>query len=145
MLDEYESILNAIDHAGSIFCGPYTPVALGDYWAGPNHVLPTAGAARFSSPLNVMDFMKFSSVLNYDKASLIKASKNLGLDFHKMKKRVSENESELIEQIKNNQKDQLAAGHHGVPLSVYKNSYFFGQDRFDDLVNELKKDGLNYP
>ncbi len=76
---------------------------------------------------------------------LIKASKNLGLDFHAMKKRVSENESELIEQIKNNQKDQLAAGHHGVPLSVYKNSYFFGQDRFDDLVNELKKDGLNYP
>ena len=57
----------------------------------------------------------------------------------------SENESELIEQIKNNQKDQLAAGHHGVPLSVYKNSYFFGQDRFDDLINELKKDGLNYP
>ena len=47
--------------------------------------------------------------------------------------------------IKNNQKDQLEAGHHGVPLSVYKNSYFFGQDRFNDLVNELKKDGLNYP
>ena len=76
---------------------------------------------------------------------MIKASKNLGLDFHEIKKRVSENESELIEQIKNNQKDQLAAGHHGVPLSVYKNSYFFGQDRFDDLINELKKDGLNYP
>ena len=75
----------------------------------------------------------------------IKASKNLGLDFHEMKKKVSENESDLIEQIKNNQKDQLEAGHHGVPLSVYKNSYFFGQDRFDDLVNELKKDGLNYP
>ena len=60
-------------------------------------------------------------------------------------KKVSENESDLIEQIKNNQKDQLEAGHHGVPLSVYKNSYFFGQDRFDDLVNELKKDVLNYP
>ena len=60
-------------------------------------------------------------------------------------KKFTENESELIEQIKNNQKDQLAAGHHGVPLSVYKNSYFFGQDRFDDLINELKKDGLNYP
>ena len=77
LLDDYESVLNSIDHAGSIFCGPYTQVALGDYWAGPNHVLPTAGAARFSSPLNVMDFMKFSAVLSYDKASLEVASKSI--------------------------------------------------------------------
>jgi 2-hydroxychromene-2-carboxylate isomerase len=88
----------------------------------------------------------WSGFKNWNKdEELIKASKNLGLDFHEMKKKVSENESDLIEQIKNNQKDQLEAGHHGVPLSVYKNSYFFGQDRFNDLVNELKKDGLNYP
>ena len=77
LLDDYQSILNSINHAGSIFCGPYTPVALGDYWAGPNHVLPTAGAARFSSPLNVMDFMKFSAVLAYDKDSLNKVSKSI--------------------------------------------------------------------
>ena len=44
--------------------------------------------------------------------------------------------------IKINQKEQLEAGHHGVPLSVYKDKFFFGQDRFDDLVNELKKDGI---
>ena len=73
---------------------------------------------------------------------LIRVSTNLGLDFHEMKKRISENENELIEQIKNNQKDQLEAGHHGVPLSVYKDKFFFGQDRFDDLIEELKKDGL---
>ena len=76
---------------------------------------------------------------------LIKASANIGLDFYEMKKRVSENESKLVEEIKNNQKDQLEVGHHGVPLSVYKNNYFFGQDKFDDLVEELKKDGLSYP
>ena len=75
---------------------------------------------------------------------LIKASSNIGLDFYEMKKRVSGNESKLVEEIKNNQKDQLEVGHHGVPLSVYKNNYFFGQDKFDDLVEELKKDGLSY-
>ena len=75
---------------------------------------------------------------------LIKASSNIGLDFYEMKKKVSGNESKLVEEIKNNQKDQLEVGHHGVPLSVYKNNYFFGQDKFDDLVEELKKDGLSY-
>ena len=54
-----------IKHAGSIFCGPFSPVTLGDYYAGPNHVLPTARSARFASPLGVMDFMKYSSYLEY--------------------------------------------------------------------------------
>jgi len=76
---------------------------------------------------------------------LVEAASNIGLDFHEIKKRAAENENQIIEEIKANQKDQLNAGHHGVPLSVYKNNYFFGQDRFNDLVEELKKDGLNYP
>ncbi|MGA0241642.1 MAG: histidinol dehydrogenase [Candidatus Marinamargulisbacteria bacterium] len=62
-----------IRHAGSIFCGPYTPVTLGDYYAGPNHVLPTARSARFASPLGVMDFMKYSSYLSYSKDALMAA------------------------------------------------------------------------
>ncbi len=63
LVDEYEPLLDQITHAGSIFCGPYTPVTLGDYYAGPNHVLPTSGTARFASPLGVMDFLKYSSHL----------------------------------------------------------------------------------
>ncbi len=53
-----------IRHAGAIFMGRYTPEALGDYCAGPNHVLPTSGTARFSSPLGVYDFQKRSSLIN---------------------------------------------------------------------------------
>jgi 2-hydroxychromene-2-carboxylate isomerase len=75
----------------------------------------------------------------------VEAASNVGLDFHEIKKRAVKNENQIIEEIKANQKDQLNAGHHGVPLSVYKNNYFFGQDRFNDLVEELKKDGLNHP
>jgi histidinol dehydrogenase len=73
IVDNYEPLLKDIKHAGSIFCGPYTPVALGDYYAGPNHVLPTSGAARFASPLGVMDFMKYSSYMSYTKDALKKA------------------------------------------------------------------------
>ena len=68
--DNAPSIQPKIKHAGAIFCGPYTPVALGDYIAGPNHVLPTARAARFSSALSVFDFVKFSSILTASKESL---------------------------------------------------------------------------
>ena len=68
--DNAESIRAKIKHAGAIFCGPYTPVALGDYIAGPNHVLPTARSARFSSALSVFDFVKFSSILTASKDSL---------------------------------------------------------------------------
>ena len=55
--------MSAVRHAGAIFLGRYTPEALGDYCAGPNHVLPTSGTARFSSPLGVYDFQKRSSVI----------------------------------------------------------------------------------
>ena len=57
--------LNDIKHAGAIFLGRYSSEPIGDYFAGPNHVLPTNGTARFSSPLNVDDFMKKSSVISY--------------------------------------------------------------------------------
>ncbi|MCA0984627.1 histidinol dehydrogenase [Halobacillus yeomjeoni] len=57
--------LGRIKHAGAIFLGPYSSEPVGDYFAGPNHVLPTNGTARFSSPLNVDDFVKKSSVISY--------------------------------------------------------------------------------
>ncbi|TSB48290.1 histidinol dehydrogenase [Alkalicoccobacillus porphyridii] len=63
--------LGKIRHAGAIFLGPYTTEPVGDYFAGPNHVLPTEGTARFSSPLTVDDFVKKSSVLSYSKEALI--------------------------------------------------------------------------
>jgi len=53
----------AIDHAGSIFLGPWSTEALGDYVAGPNHTLPTSGSSRFSSPLGVTDFVKFTNII----------------------------------------------------------------------------------
>ena len=62
-VDDAEQWLPKIRHAGAIFMGRYTPEALGDYCAGPNHVLPTSGTARFSSPLGVYDFQKRSSLI----------------------------------------------------------------------------------
>ncbi len=69
-VDDPFALLPRIKNAGSIFLGRSTPEALGDYFAGPNHTLPTSGTARFSSPLGVDDFMKRSSFLYYDRAAL---------------------------------------------------------------------------
>ncbi|KIL23947.1 Histidinol dehydrogenase [Bacillus pumilus] len=60
-----ESFLGQIKHAGAIFLGRYSPEPVGDYFAGPNHVLPTNGTARFSSPLGVTDFQKKTSIISY--------------------------------------------------------------------------------
>ena len=65
-----EPLFDAVRHAGSVFLGRYTPEAAGDYVAGPNHVLPTGRRARFSSGLSVLDFMKRTSFIALDKASL---------------------------------------------------------------------------
>ncbi|HEY5497387.1 MAG TPA: histidinol dehydrogenase, partial [Syntrophales bacterium] len=65
MVENPEELLSEITHAGAIFLGQYTPEALGDYMAGPNHILPTGGTARFSSPLGVYDFVKRTSVLSF--------------------------------------------------------------------------------
>ena len=67
-----ESILDDIKHAGAIFMGKYSSEALGDYCAGPNHVLPTSSTARFSSPLGVYDFQKRSSIIMASKEGAIK-------------------------------------------------------------------------
>ena len=63
-------LLKKIKHAGAIFLGEYTPVALGDYVAGPSHVLPTGGTARHSSGLNLRSFVKSSHVIEYSKKAL---------------------------------------------------------------------------
>ncbi|HSH68420.1 MAG TPA: histidinol dehydrogenase, partial [Deferrisomatales bacterium] len=65
-------VLGQIRHAGAIFLGHHTPEALGDYAAGPNHVLPTAGTARFFSPLGVEDFIKRSSLVSFTSPALEK-------------------------------------------------------------------------
>jgi histidinol dehydrogenase len=65
MLDDAERWLEHITCAGAIFLGHHSPAAIGDYFAGPNHVLPTGGTARFSSPLSVDDFLKKSSLIHY--------------------------------------------------------------------------------
>lgn len=69
-VDDPFALLPRIKNAGSVFLGRFTPEALGDYFAGPNHTLPTSGTARFSSPLGMDDFMKRSSFLCYDQAAL---------------------------------------------------------------------------
>ena len=71
------ALLEKITNAGAVFMGPYSPVAVGDYIAGPNHVLPTDGTARFSSPLGVWDFVKYQSVIGYTKPALSKVRKDI--------------------------------------------------------------------
>jgi len=67
-------LLSEVKHAGSVFLGAFTPEALGDYVAGPNHTLPTTGSARFSSPLGTYDFQKRINYLSYTEAALIKVA-----------------------------------------------------------------------
>lgn len=64
-------LLGHIENAGAIFLGPYSSEPVGDYFAGPNHIIPTNGTARFSSPVNVDDFMKKSSLIYYSKEALM--------------------------------------------------------------------------
>lgn len=69
--------IGKIDNAGSVFLGNYSPEPLGDYYAGPNHVLPTSGTARFFSPLSVDSFIKKSSFIYYTKSALKSAQKDI--------------------------------------------------------------------
>lgn len=75
--------LDRIKHAGSIFMGKFTPEALGDYFAGPNHTLPTSGSARFSSPLSVDDFVKKSQIIYYTEDALKKVADKVSYFAHK--------------------------------------------------------------
>ena len=84
-----EALLPKIRHAGAIFMGRHTAEVLGDYCAGPNHVLPTSGTARFSSPLGVYDFQKRSSLIMFSPEGASKMGKvasvlarGEGLDAH---------------------------------------------------------------
>ncbi len=72
-------ILPKIQNAGAIFLGEYSSEPLGDYFAGPNHVLPTNGTAKFFSPLGVDDFIKKSSVISYSKEALREVHKDIEL------------------------------------------------------------------
>lgn len=71
------SVLSYVKNAGAVFLGSYSSEPLGDYYAGPNHVLPTSGTARFFSPLNVGDFVKKSSVISYTERALEKAKDDI--------------------------------------------------------------------
>jgi histidinol dehydrogenase len=88
-LDEADALAAQVRHAGAIFLGRWTPEAIGDYIAGPNHVLPTARSARFASGLGVLDFLKRTSLVRCDEASLsalapaaIRLAEAEGLDAH---------------------------------------------------------------
>ncbi len=82
-------LLGRVRNAGSIFLGPYTPETMGDYLAGTNHVLPTGGTARFSSPLGVDDYLKKTNIISFSQEALIKFREHVlrmaameGLDAH---------------------------------------------------------------
>lgn len=70
-------VMTRIKNAGAIFLGEYSSEPLGDYFAGPNHILPTNGTAKFFSPLNVDDFMKKTSIISYSKEALLRAHKDI--------------------------------------------------------------------
>jgi len=82
-------IAKKIQNAGAIFIGNYSPVAVGDYWAGPSHTLPTGTSARFFSALSANDFIKSTSIIEYDKKKLAASADDIirlaeaeGLDAH---------------------------------------------------------------
>ena len=85
----------------------------------------------------------FGGVENWNTdENLSGATKKVGLDLNQLRESVSVHEEEIIGQIKQNQVDQLNAGHHGVPLTVIGDKHFFGQDQFDKIMKTLKENGL---
>lgn len=89
LVDDAEALLPLVHHAGAVFCGPFAPASVGDYLAGPNHVLPTYGSARFSGALRVDDFLKHVHVVSVDQAALEEVGDHVvalatyeGLDAH---------------------------------------------------------------
>ena len=77
ILKNSQKVISEVKNAGAIFVGPYTPEAVGDYIAGPNHVLPTNGTAKFSSGLGVIDFYKRTTIVNFNKKSLNELGKHI--------------------------------------------------------------------
>ena len=82
MVREPMALLGYIRHAGAVFLGDYSPEALGDYLAGPNHVLPTGGTARFASPLGVEQFLKKTNLVYYSSATLTRVTKDITVLAH---------------------------------------------------------------
>jgi histidinol dehydrogenase len=87
--DESRKIAEKIENAGAIFIGDYSPVAVGDYWAGPSHTLPTGMTAKFFSALSANDFIKSTSIIEYDREKLAASAEDIirlaeieGLDAH---------------------------------------------------------------
>ena len=78
MVNNPRNVIKKIRNAGAIFIGPYTPVTVGDYIAGPSHVLPTGGTARFFSGLGMEDFMKSTHIISYTKKALEEVKDSLG-------------------------------------------------------------------
>jgi histidinol dehydrogenase len=74
-----DAVAKNVRHAGAIFLGPNTPEAAGDYFAGPNHVLPTSGAARFASALSVSDFIRRTSMLRYPKDAFQRSAEKIAM------------------------------------------------------------------
>lgn len=79
MTEEPEKLLKLIRHAGAVFVGPYSPAVVGDYIAGPSHVLPTGGTARYYSPLSASTFVKSSHVISYTQEALAKSREHVQL------------------------------------------------------------------
>jgi histidinol dehydrogenase len=71
------SLVKRLKHAGAVFLGPHTPEAIGDYLAGPNHILPTGGTARFSSALGVEDFIKRTNLMSFTRDALRRFEKDV--------------------------------------------------------------------
>lgn len=89
LVEDASALLPLVRHAGAVFCGPYAPASVGDYLAGPNHVLPTYGSARFAGALRVDDFLKHVHVVSLDGAGLAEVADHVvelatyeGLDAH---------------------------------------------------------------
>lgn len=87
--EKSREIADKIENAGAIFIGDYSPVAVGDYWAGPSHTLPSGGGARFFSALSANDFIKSTSIIEYSKEQLAESAEDIirlamveGLDAH---------------------------------------------------------------
>jgi histidinol dehydrogenase len=102
--EDPEALAAQVRNAGAIFLGRYAPEALGDYIAGPNHVLPTGRSARFSSGLGVLDFLKRTSIIGSDASALAKIApaavslaKAEGLDAHGLSLRIRLNQLENID------------------------------------------------
>lgn len=109
MTADNQSAAKLIENAGAIFFGPYSPEPVGDYFAGPNHVLPTVSTARFSSPLGVYDFVKRQSVIEYTAEALEKNSDAIaamadseGLTAHKQSVLIRNDQRETMHKVADN-------------------------------------------